>query len=307
MRSSQRLAVRELVRRLDPAQPLGCGDEQAVVGADVEPSVAAAQRDGAAVAADLRVDDREVDADRHVRQGVGQRGRAFDDRLRPDPVGHVDHLRARRDALDDAVADADEVVLEPEVGEEGDQHAATLAGCRFDRGEQRVGVGPLRFRGDQRVRRPSPRPPSAARSQRSPRRSPSPRAPAPRSLTRRPPRPRPESAPAGAPASGRARRSRRRARRRGDGARLRQRPAEHGRRAAAARAGGRPGSPRRGRDRRGGRVRGARRRSPGQRPRSGEAAPSAAAPAPRPRCGWSRRASRTRSRRQARRRATRSR
>ena len=74
------------------------------------------------MAADARIDDREVDADGHVRQRVREHERALQHGLRRDPVRDVDDLRLRRDALDHAVAGADEVVLEPEVGEEGDEH-----------------------------------------------------------------------------------------------------------------------------------------------------------------------------------------
>ena len=74
------------------------------------------------MAADARVDDGEVDADRHVRQRVGEHERPLQHRLRRDPVGDVDDLGLRRDPLDHAVAGADEVVLEPEVGEERDEH-----------------------------------------------------------------------------------------------------------------------------------------------------------------------------------------
>jgi hypothetical protein len=41
-------------------------------------------------------------------------------------VGDVDDLRVWRDALDDAVARADEAVLEPEVAQERDEHASSL-------------------------------------------------------------------------------------------------------------------------------------------------------------------------------------
>ena len=44
--------------------------------------------------------------------------------LRRDPVRDVDDLRLGRDPLDHAVAGADEVVLKPEVAQEGDEHAA---------------------------------------------------------------------------------------------------------------------------------------------------------------------------------------
>jgi hypothetical protein len=46
--------------------------------------------------------------------------------LGQDPVRDVDDLDLGRDRLDDAVAGADEIVLEPEVAQEGDEHAATL-------------------------------------------------------------------------------------------------------------------------------------------------------------------------------------
>jgi hypothetical protein len=40
-----------------------------------------------------------------------------------DPMGDVDHLDLGRNSLDDAAADAREVVLEPKVGQEGDEPA----------------------------------------------------------------------------------------------------------------------------------------------------------------------------------------
>src|SRR5581483_3886436 len=46
--------------------------------------------------------------------------RALAHRLRRDAVRDVDHGRLRCDAAHDAATDADEVVLQPEVGEEGD-------------------------------------------------------------------------------------------------------------------------------------------------------------------------------------------
>ena len=112
----------ELVRGLDPAQALGRRQEQAVVGADEEAAVAAPQRERAPAGTHSRIDDGQVDAGRHVRERVRQRQRALEHRLRRDPVRDVDDLGVRRDPLHHAVADADEVVGQPEVGQEGDDH-----------------------------------------------------------------------------------------------------------------------------------------------------------------------------------------
>jgi hypothetical protein len=101
------------------------GDEQPVVRADVEAAALVAQHDRAARTADARVDDREVHALRHVRQRAREHERALQHLLRRDPVRDVDDLHVRRDALHDAVARADEVVLQAEVAQEGDEHAAT--------------------------------------------------------------------------------------------------------------------------------------------------------------------------------------
>ena len=117
------LRVRELVRRRDP-RPLGRGDQQAVVRADEEPALLVAQRERAARAADARVDDGEMDADGHVGERAREHERALQDLLPRDPVRDVDDLRLGRDPLDHAVARADEVVLEPEVAQEADEHAA---------------------------------------------------------------------------------------------------------------------------------------------------------------------------------------
>ncbi len=62
-------------------------------------------------------------ADRHVRQRAREHQRTLQHLLRGNPVRHVDDLRLRRDPLDHAVAGADEVVLKPEVAQEGDEHA----------------------------------------------------------------------------------------------------------------------------------------------------------------------------------------
>ena len=112
--------IRELVRALDPAQLRG-GHEQPVVGADEEITVRVANDDGPACAADAGIDDGEVHAHGHVRKRVAQDERAGQHALRRDSVRHVDDLDVGRDALDDAVTGADEVVRQAEVAEERDE------------------------------------------------------------------------------------------------------------------------------------------------------------------------------------------
>ena len=77
--------------------------------------------------ADARVDDGEVDARGHVGQRVREHERALKHVLRRDPVRDVDHLGLGRDALDHAAAGAGEVVLEAEIGQEGDELACDAA------------------------------------------------------------------------------------------------------------------------------------------------------------------------------------
>src|SRR5436189_6444197 len=60
----------------------------------------------------------------HVRRRVRQDECALENLLRRDPVCHVDDLHVGRDRFDHAVASSDEVVLEPEVAQEGEEHAA---------------------------------------------------------------------------------------------------------------------------------------------------------------------------------------
>jgi hypothetical protein len=125
------------VRGLDPGA-LGRGNEEAVVRPDVVPSFRVAEHERAAAASDARVDDGEVDPDGHVPDRVREDEGALEHRLRRDAVGDVDDLRLGGDPLDHAVAGADEVVLEPEVAEEGDEHAR-----RLTRGAQHGGGEPL--------------------------------------------------------------------------------------------------------------------------------------------------------------------
>ena len=125
------LAVGQLVGGVDPAELLGRRDQQAVVGADVEAAVAAAERD--AHAGRRPRPDRRPRGGRlgEVRERVREHERALQHALRRDPVRDVDDLDLGRDPLHHAVAGADEVVLEPEVGEEGDRSrsGATLTDC----------------------------------------------------------------------------------------------------------------------------------------------------------------------------------
>ena len=74
----------------------------------------------AALAPDARVDDGEVHGGREVRHGACEHESALRHRLRRDPVRDVDDLRVAGDPLHHAPADADEVVLQPEVGQERD-------------------------------------------------------------------------------------------------------------------------------------------------------------------------------------------
>ena len=74
-----------------------------------------------ASAADARIDDREVHAGRHVRERVRERERTRKDLARWDSVRDVDDLDLGRDPLHHAVTRADEIVLEAEVCEKGDE------------------------------------------------------------------------------------------------------------------------------------------------------------------------------------------
>ena len=116
------VGVGELVRLGNATEALGRGQQQPVVRADVQPSFAVAQRERAAATAHAGVDDREVDAGRHVRQRVREHERSLQDVAGPDTVRDVDHASLGRDRRDHAVTRADEVVLQAEVGQEGDDH-----------------------------------------------------------------------------------------------------------------------------------------------------------------------------------------
>ena len=68
-----------------------------------------------------------VHANRHVRDRVREHERALHDRARGDPVRDVDDLHVGRDPLDHAVTGSDEVVPQPEVAQERDEHASATA------------------------------------------------------------------------------------------------------------------------------------------------------------------------------------
>jgi hypothetical protein len=98
--------------------------QQAVVGSHQEAAVGGAQRDSTPLGAHLRVDYRHVHADRHVGQRVAQHQRALADGVAAHAMGDVDDLGFGVDRQDHAVADPDEVVVAPVVGQQRDDHAA---------------------------------------------------------------------------------------------------------------------------------------------------------------------------------------
>jgi hypothetical protein len=93
--------------------------QQPVVRADQEPVLlGGAQRDRAALAADARIDHRQMDARREVGQRPAEDQRAGAHVVALDAVRHVEHADLRRQARDDAVAHADELVVVAVVGQE---------------------------------------------------------------------------------------------------------------------------------------------------------------------------------------------
>ncbi len=91
-------------------------------GPDVQASLRVPQSQWPPRAAHAGIDHRQVDSHRHVLQRIAQDERSLQDALGRDPVGDVDDLRLRRDALDHPVAGPHEVVLQSEVGQERDDH-----------------------------------------------------------------------------------------------------------------------------------------------------------------------------------------
>src|SRR5919197_506558 len=113
--------VRELARLDDAAELLGGRNEESVVGPHVDAPLAVAQSQRPARAADPGIDDGEMDPDRHVRQRVRERQGPLKHLPRGHAVRDVDDLDVGSNALDDAVAGPDQVVLQPEVRQERDE------------------------------------------------------------------------------------------------------------------------------------------------------------------------------------------
>ena len=124
-RAQRVLGVRELVRGDDP-RAARSREEQPVVGPDVDAVAGVLERERPARPADARIDDRQMHADRHVADRVREDQRPLENRLRRNAVRDVDDLDLGRDAFHHPVARADEVVLQPEVGEKRDEHALSL-------------------------------------------------------------------------------------------------------------------------------------------------------------------------------------
>src|SRR4029079_18728083 len=119
--------VRDLDRLRDPAQALRRDEEEPVIRSDVQSLVLPAERDRLPLAPDPRVDDGDVHPGGHVGESVCEHESALKHMLRRDPVRDVDHLDIRRDALDHAATGSGEVVLQAEIGQEGDELACDAA------------------------------------------------------------------------------------------------------------------------------------------------------------------------------------
>ena len=116
------------VGHLDDAAGGGRGQrQQPVVGADEDPLVGRAQRDRPAFGPDVGIDHRQMDADGHVRERAAEDDRPGADVVAGHAVGDVDHSRRRADLRHHPVAHADEVVLEPVVGQERDHRGGSHA------------------------------------------------------------------------------------------------------------------------------------------------------------------------------------
>ena len=63
-----------------------------------------------------------MDSGGHVRERVRQHERSLQHVAGAHPMGDVDHAGVGGDRRDHAVTRADKVVLQPEVGQEGDDH-----------------------------------------------------------------------------------------------------------------------------------------------------------------------------------------
>ena len=108
----------------NPTHPLGNRKQQPVVGTHVDPPTLVLERHGPAIGADPRIDYGEMNSHRHVRNRVSERQRSVKKAPRFDAVRDVDDLDIGGNPLDHTVAGTDEVVLETEVGQKGDEAKA---------------------------------------------------------------------------------------------------------------------------------------------------------------------------------------
>ena len=122
-------------------RPAGHGHrrrQQPVVGSQQHAlAVADLDRHRPAVGADARVDDGQHDTAGHVLDGPGQGQRGAPHVVGGDVVGEIDHRHVTGDVTDHRLHDADELVTDTEVGQEGD---GVVAGG--DHGVDGIGSGP---------------------------------------------------------------------------------------------------------------------------------------------------------------------
>ena len=120
-------AVRRVLEGVDgpdAVELLGRRDQESVVRADQHVPPAGRDRHRQPIRAHPRIDHRDVEPDRQVRQGTPQQEGAVADRELPDLVADVDDARVGSDAEDDAAHDRRARVAQAEVGQEGDQGTA---------------------------------------------------------------------------------------------------------------------------------------------------------------------------------------
>ena len=134
--------VRELVRGGDHLRSSAASISRPLSGPTRARAVPGADRDRAPFAADAGIDHREVHADA-AGTASGWRGRA-----RPAvtacggmPCVSRSSRASRRDPRDHAVTGADEVVLQPEVGQEGDRTVTLSPSSRVSRPQRRAHRG----------------------------------------------------------------------------------------------------------------------------------------------------------------------
>ena len=130
----------------DAAERLGGGDEQAVVRPDQDVAAGDPQGHRQTLRADTRVDDRDMGAYRHVRQGEDEGPRALTDGVARDLVADVDDVGVGADAEHHAATDRRSG--RPEVGEEGDDraHRRMVSGPGRTEAAPGGGSAPLRER-----------------------------------------------------------------------------------------------------------------------------------------------------------------